>query len=56
MPRYEKQGGDVVETSNAVEGVRLQAAGYAVVTARTKAVREVDADNPAVPEDVKPKS
>lgn len=42
MPRYIK-GEHVVETSSAREGVRLKAQGYIEQKARTKVVREADA-------------
>lgn len=43
MPRYEKD--DVtVETSDPTEGVRLRAAGFVESKARTRAVREADAE------------
>lgn len=43
MPRYEKDG-KAFETSSAREGTRLRALGYREVKARTKDVREADAE------------
>lgn len=45
MPRY-TNGDSVVETSNAVEGVRLRAQGYTEAVARTAAVRAEDGLRP----------
>lgn len=45
MPRY-TNGDSVVETSNAIEGVRLKAEGYTESTALTAAVRGSDGVTP----------
>lgn len=46
MPRYEKDG-RAIETSLAREGALLRAEGWTEVKARTKAVKEADAEREA---------
>ena len=47
MPRFEKDGIEPVETSNAREAVQLRAQGFTEYKARTKEVRATDAANAA---------
>lgn len=46
MPRYEKDG-HAVETTVPREGVQLRAQGYREVKARTKRVKQADAEREA---------
>lgn len=47
MPRYEKEGREAIETSLAREGAFLRAEGWTEVKARTKAVKDADAEREA---------